>query len=161
MISLPSAWTANMRAGLHRHAVEEHGAGAAARRVAADVRPGQAERLAQEVDEEEPGLDVGRALLAVDGHLDSVCRRGVSIAADRRSSLLRRPAPRRGRPQPPLGEDAHDVALVLGRAADVGLRLRRLGGEPGRLLDRLVGRLGAASALLGLGRPQVARARRR
>ena len=45
------------------HAVDEHGARAAVRRVAADVRPGQPELLAQEVDEQQPRLDVGRARL--------------------------------------------------------------------------------------------------
>src|SRR5213592_4225028 len=41
------------RAGLHGHSVEEHRARPAARRVAADVGAGEAERLAEEVDEEE------------------------------------------------------------------------------------------------------------
>ena len=42
-------------------AVHEDGAGAAARRVAPDVGAGEAERLAQEVDEQEPRLDLGRS----------------------------------------------------------------------------------------------------
>ena len=46
-------------ARLDRLAVEEHGAGAARGGVAADVRPLQAELLAQEVGEQLPRLDVG------------------------------------------------------------------------------------------------------
>src|SRR6266566_978002 len=41
------------RARLHRTAVEQHGAGAAVRRVAADMRPGHAEVLAEEVDKKD------------------------------------------------------------------------------------------------------------
>ena len=57
-------------ARLDRRAVEPHGARPAARRVAADVRPGQAERLAQEVDEQQARLDVDRVRHAVDGDFD-------------------------------------------------------------------------------------------
>ena len=46
------------RARLHGLAVDEHRAGAARRRVAADLRPGQAETLAQDIDEELARLDV-------------------------------------------------------------------------------------------------------
>jgi hypothetical protein len=63
-------------ARLHRRAVDEHAARAAARRVAADVRPGETERLAQEVGEQEPCLDLRGAGLAVDGDLDGVEARG-------------------------------------------------------------------------------------
>ena len=87
------AWTANMVQDLTGTPSTQHGAGAAARRVAADVRAGQAERLAQEVHEQEPRLDVGRALLAVDGDLDG-WRRGASMRPSV-ISLLRRPGPRR------------------------------------------------------------------
>ena len=79
VISRPRAWTANIVQDFSGHAVEEDGARAAARRVAADVRPGQSERLADEVDEQEPRLDVGGALLAVDRHLDRVQLRRLSI----------------------------------------------------------------------------------
>src|SRR5262249_24162170 len=50
-----------------------------------------------------------------------------------------------------LGEHAHDVALLLNRAADVVLRLGGLGGEPRRFLDRPVVELRAREHLLGLG----------
>ena len=46
------------RAGLRAAAVDEDGAGAALAGVAADVRAGQAQLLAQEVDEQHAGLDV-------------------------------------------------------------------------------------------------------
>jgi hypothetical protein len=64
------------RARLHRRAVDEHAARAAARRVAADVRPCEPERLAEEVHEEESGLHVGGTCLPVDGDLDGVEARG-------------------------------------------------------------------------------------
>ena len=53
------------RAGLHRLAVDMHDAGAALRRVAADMRPGQAEILAQEMNQQ-------RAVF--DGAADPLCR---------------------------------------------------------------------------------------
>src|SRR4026207_2125546 len=53
------------RAALHGASVEEHGAGAALARVAADVRSGEAEPVAKRVDEERPTLDLQRARLAV------------------------------------------------------------------------------------------------
>src|SRR3954469_8156888 len=55
------------RAGLGTDAVEMDRARAAVARVAADVRPGQPEDIAQEVDKEEARLDVGLAGLSVDG----------------------------------------------------------------------------------------------
>jgi hypothetical protein len=57
-------------AGLHRHPVEMHGAGAALGGVAGDLRPGQAEAVADEVDEERPRLDFGLAGNAVDSDRD-------------------------------------------------------------------------------------------
>ena len=57
-------------AGLHRLAVEEHGAGPARGGVAADHGSGQPELLAQEVDEELSRLDLRRVALAVDRHRD-------------------------------------------------------------------------------------------
>src|SRR5690606_31863783 len=54
------------RAGLHRLAIEMHRAGAALRRVAADMRAGKAEPVAQELDQERAPLDLARDLLAVD-----------------------------------------------------------------------------------------------
>src|SRR6267142_567386 len=64
------------RARLHRLDVEQHGAGAAVRGVAADVRPGQAQVLAQEVDEQQPGLDPELVRGAVHRHPDLVCGHG-------------------------------------------------------------------------------------
>ena len=46
------------RAGLRAAAVDEDGAGAALARVAADVRAGEAQVLAQEVDEQQARVDV-------------------------------------------------------------------------------------------------------
>src|SRR6185503_10862495 len=54
------------RAGLDRAAVEPDSAGAAARRVATDVRPCQAELVAKEMDEQHPRLDLALELPAVD-----------------------------------------------------------------------------------------------
>src|SRR5580704_5870283 len=55
-------------AGLHRLAVEIDGAGAAMGRLAADMRPGKAEMLAQEVDQKGSRLDQAFDRLAVDRH---------------------------------------------------------------------------------------------
>ena len=55
------------RAGLGALAVDVDGARAAVAGVAADVRAGQPEDVAQQVDEQEARLDVGLAGLAVDG----------------------------------------------------------------------------------------------
>src|SRR5262249_19105905 len=57
-------------ARLDRPPVEQHGAGAAVAGVAADVGPGEPEALAEQVDQQEPRLDVGGPLLAVDRDLD-------------------------------------------------------------------------------------------
>src|SRR5262245_56544105 len=59
-------------AALHRATVEAHGARAAARRVTADVRPGQPEVLPDEVHEQRAGADLAGVLLAVDGDGDRV-----------------------------------------------------------------------------------------
>src|SRR5262249_44585334 len=64
------------RARLHRLAVEQDGADAAVGGVAADVRAGQAQVLAQEVHEEQPGLDLELLGSAVHRHLDVVGRHG-------------------------------------------------------------------------------------
>ena len=64
---LPVGLDAEHRAGLHRLAVEQHRAGAARGRVAADVRPRQAEPLAQDVDEELARLELELVPDPVDG----------------------------------------------------------------------------------------------
>ena len=57
-------------AGLHRVAVHMHGAGAALRGVAADMRAGEAQCFAQEMNEQGTPLDLGRDGLAVHRHLN-------------------------------------------------------------------------------------------
>ena len=57
-------------AALHRLAVQLHGARAAVGGVAADVGAGQAELVAPADGTAQARLHVGRATLAVDGHLD-------------------------------------------------------------------------------------------
>src|SRR5262249_59111637 len=59
-------------AARHRATVKAHGAGAAARRVTADVRAGQPEVLPDEVNEQRAGADLAGVLLAVDGDGDRV-----------------------------------------------------------------------------------------
>src|SRR5207253_10930071 len=57
-------------AGLHRLAIEQHRASAAVGGVAADVRAGQAQVLAEQVDEKQSRLDLHAVRSAVDGQLD-------------------------------------------------------------------------------------------
>ena len=66
--SAPSAWTASTVQDLTASPFRWHGARAAVGGVAADVRAGEAERVTQEVDQEQTGLDLGRLLGAVDRH---------------------------------------------------------------------------------------------
>src|SRR5262252_3912599 len=68
-------------AGLHRHTVEEHGTGAAMRRVAADVRARQPQVLAQEMNEKQSRFDFALARGAVDVDGDVVFRHGYSPCA--------------------------------------------------------------------------------
>src|SRR6266542_5975769 len=63
------------RTGLHRQAVDVHGAGAALAGVAAHVGAGEPRELPDVVDEEEAGLDVVGILHAVDGHGDGCFHR--------------------------------------------------------------------------------------
>src|SRR5260370_13779357 len=58
------------RARLHGTALPQHGARAAVRGVAPDVRPRQPQDVADQVDEQEPRLDVRLVLLAIDRELD-------------------------------------------------------------------------------------------
>ena len=57
-------------AGLHRLAVEMDDAGAALRGVAADMRAGEPQVLAQELDQERAGIDIGGDGFAVHRHRD-------------------------------------------------------------------------------------------
>ena len=68
------------RAALDRLAVEQDRAGAAVRRVAAGVGAGQVEALAQQVGQQQPGLDLGGARVAVDGDRDPPDRDVVGAA---------------------------------------------------------------------------------
>ena len=61
-------------AALREHAVVDDGARAAVAGVAADVRAGQVEVVAQEVDEQAARLDVVLDLLAVDRDGDALAR---------------------------------------------------------------------------------------
>ena len=65
--SPPSACAASIVQRLHRPAVDVHRARAALAGVAADVRAGQSELLAQELDEQRPRIDGPADRLAVDG----------------------------------------------------------------------------------------------
>src|SRR3989442_397426 len=58
------------RARLHRATVEEHRAGAAVGGVAADVRAGHPEVLAEEMDKERARIDVDVVRRSVDRHVD-------------------------------------------------------------------------------------------
>src|SRR5262249_16089605 len=57
-------------ATLDRLAIDQHGACTALAGVAADMRTGQAQLLAQQFDEQGTRLDVGDLTLPVDGELD-------------------------------------------------------------------------------------------
>src|SRR6266498_3663357 len=63
----------------------------------------------------------------------------------------------RGVPQAALGEDPDDVALVVGRPAEVGAWRGRLRGQLGRFAEGLVTWLGAAQRVLGGGGGEVGR----
>src|SRR5579859_1017987 len=58
------------RAALHGATADQHGARAALAGVAADVRAREREALAQELDEEHLGLDVGAHVSSIDAQLD-------------------------------------------------------------------------------------------
>ena len=84
---MPSIVVTSRAVGLDREdvqdlalrAVEVHRARAAVAGVAADVRAGQAEVVPQQVDEQQPGLDVGLLELAVDGDRDVLRRHRVAL----------------------------------------------------------------------------------
>ena len=90
VISAPSAWTASIVQRLRAPAVHVDRARAAVAGVAAGVRAGEPEHVAQEVDEEEARLDVGLADLAVDG--DARCAASSSPAPMRTRGRARRPS---------------------------------------------------------------------
>ena len=64
----PPGLEGERRAGLHGDAVEVNDAGPALRRVAADMRAGQPQVLAQELDQERSGVDIGGDGFSVHRH---------------------------------------------------------------------------------------------
>ena len=107
-------------AALDRLAVEVDGAGAAVAGVAADVRSGQLELVADEVDEQAPRIDVALVDVAVDLDRDRHARR--RLHAHRPRSCACATARTRA--------DAGEVAAVVGGGVDVRWRVevRRLEG---------------------------------
>ena len=92
--SRPSAWTASIVHDLALSPFDMDGAGAAVARIATDMRAGQPEVVAQEVDEQEAGFDVRLMRLAVDGDRDVLGAHRVraSYAYARARSVARRRA---------------------------------------------------------------------
>ena len=129
------------RARLHRPAVEEHRAGAAVGRVAPDVGPGEAEHLPDQVDQEQPGLDVGVAPLAVDrdahAHPD-LLRSSRPIVTGREPT----PPPRR-RAAVQCAVPARSSARRIARAVRTRTRSRLYATDPRRSSD---GSLSSAAA---------------
>ena len=82
--SRPSAWTANTVQRLDRPAVEQHGAGAAAGGVAADVGAGQPQVFAEEMDQQQARLDLGLVRGAVDGDRESCASPWLSVPSPAR-----------------------------------------------------------------------------
>ena len=108
-------------AALHRQPSTMDRAGAAVAGVAADVRPGQVEVVADEVDEQAARLDLALVALAVDLDRDRALVDGSVSSRPSRSRMLD------GADRAHLGE----VAAVVGRAVDVGRRIElRAGARP-------------------------------
>src|SRR5712671_1013154 len=80
------------RARLHRLAVQEHRAGAAVGGVAADVRPGQPQILAEQMDQEQPRLDVDSMTRAVHPQFDVMPGHGHRPPARSTAFFSARPA---------------------------------------------------------------------
>ena len=133
------------RARLGALAVDVDGARAAVARVAPDVGAGQPERVAEEVDEQEPRLDVGLVRLAVDGD-------GDVLGGHRRLLLRVREGALGGRAEGPDGHLGGHRPLVFDGPADVADRAAlRPGGRAGRA-EELLRRGVAARIGLGVGR---------
>src|SRR6266516_1059628 len=133
------------RARLHRQLVHPDHAGAAVRGVAAPVRAGEPELIAQEVDQQQPRLDLTGERDIVDGHGDL-------------HGLPLRPAPRDA--QGAHGELGGQMPLVVGRAALIGDGAAVPGGDLTGPGEGLVSGGRAAQELLGLRRRELARADR-
>ena len=134
LTSRPSAWTASIVHDLALCAVDVDGARAAIARVAADVRAGQPEVVAQEVDEQEARLDVRLVGLAVDGD-------GDVLGAHRLRSLLRVRECALGRP---CGVALRVISAAIARLYSTGPRTS----PPGSALrgGRRAGLRGTASS---------------
>ena len=102
-------------AALHRLPVELHGARAAVAGVAADVRAGQVEVVAEEVHEQAARLDLALVARAVDVDRDVRLVTGCSARL--------RPLSRLGLAHGADGADLGEVAAVVGGGVDVGGRL--------------------------------------
>ena len=100
-------------AALDEHAVDDHRAGAAVARVAADVAAGEVEVVADEVDQQLPRLDLALVDDAVDGDGDHLRGRDRGHSAPLQR-LLRRA----------LRQHFRQVEPVLARGVDVGRRVR-------------------------------------
>ena len=139
---VPVGHRGQQRARLDRLGVQPHHAAAAVGGVAAPVAAGQPELVAEEVDEQQPRLDVARVLGAVDGHRDPHAL-----------ALMRWPAG--GAAQGAGGEFGDQVALEVLGAALVGGGVAVLGGDGPGFRERVVVGGAAAQVVLGLGGDEV------
>src|SRR5215207_5190524 len=71
------------RAGLNRLAVEQDRARAAARGVAADMGAGQPQILSDEMDQQQPGLDLGAVCVPLTVTLTGRVSTGISLLSSR------------------------------------------------------------------------------
>src|SRR5437899_580387 len=134
------------RARLHGHAVEEDGAGAAVRGVAADVGAGEPEALAQQVDEQQARLHLCFEGRAVDGDVDVMLRhryfpparwaalRKARTVSTRAISFLYSTEPRRSAPglaaapaRRPASANAASSAFLPARYASAAVALTGVG----------------------------------
>jgi hypothetical protein len=69
----PIGLNSEERTGFDGFAIQEHRARPAVGGIAADVRASQAQDIAQEMDEEEPRLDLSLAGHAIDGDSNTMC----------------------------------------------------------------------------------------
>ena len=161
VISWPSACTASIRQERAGQAVEQDRAGAADAVLAAEMRAGEAERVAQEIGERQPHLDLGLVALAVHRQRDLAClahvvarsmRRAAAPAGQPRARLLQRAPRHHGREMLAVGGRRVHVVDRLELAAGS----RRLRAE---LVVRHAGRSSACSTSRGAHR-RDARCRR-
>src|SRR6188508_1956444 len=133
------------RARLRARAVDVDGARAAVARVAPDVRPGQPEVIAQEMDEEEARLDIRLVRLTVDGHRD--------VLGSHRSGLLRgREGAFSGAAESPESQLRGHRPLVFDRTAHIAERATLRAGGRTRRAEQVIGRGVANQDGFGIGR---------